>query len=319
MLLVAGVLVVVAFVSRIGTAQIAAQLRHAGARALWIFVPYAVGTAIGALPWATFLPRAVAPSLAGVIESRFVASSANSLLPFFGMAGEPGRLLWLPAHARASGVAAIVVDRVLYNSANGIFLTAGAWVALSGTGVPPLLGAVALVIGLLTVALTLVALRFVSRVRVGGRVHAWLGRLLGQRFAGDFGERVDGALRETATIPPGRLLRGAALHLLGKSACLLETPVGLLVLGVHVGAAQALVLAVVPIALSFFFSSVPGLIGVQEGAQTLIASSLGLDPAAVLALVLLQRFRQVAFAALLPVLLGLARPAGAQNVRVKSR
>ncbi|HEY3494277.1 MAG TPA: hypothetical protein VGK73_06310, partial [Polyangiaceae bacterium] len=82
---------------------------------------------------------------------------------------------------------------------------------------------------------------------------------------------------------------------------------------------QALVLAVVPIALSFFFSSVPGLIGVQEGAQTLVASALGLAPAAVLALVLLQRFRQLVFAALMPVLLGLARPNEAQKTSVKSR
>lgn len=318
-LFAAGAALLVAFVSRIGAEQIVTQLRHAGARALWIFVPYIAGTAIGALPWAALLPRGVVPSHAAVIESRFVASSANSLLPFFGMAGEPARLLWLPEHARSLGLAAIVVDRVLYNAANGCWLSAGALVALGEDRLRPAFGVAALVIGLLTLALTPVCLLVAARARIGGKVHGMLARVLGQRFGGDFGARFDGVLRGLVRGSRGRLVSGAALHLLGKGLLLLETPIGLLALGVHVSPEQALVLAVVPIALSFFFSSVPGLIGVQEGAQTLVASALGLAPAAVLALVLLQRFRQLVFAALMPVLLGLARPNEAQKTSVKSR
>src|SRR4051794_14761199 len=96
------------FVSRIGVGPIARRLGELGPDAIWILVPYAVGTAIGARPWARLLPATARPRLAGTIASRFAASGANALLPFFGLAGEPSRLLWLRRAARAQGLAAIV-------------------------------------------------------------------------------------------------------------------------------------------------------------------------------------------------------------------
>ena len=59
--------------------------------------------------------------------------------------------------------------------------------------------------------------------------------------------------------------------------------------------------------LSLVFSSVPSQIGVQEGGQAVIASALGLSPTLGVTLVLLQRFRQVAFASVVPLLLRGAR------------
>src|SRR5262245_41836075 len=117
-ILLAGVALVAVFVARAGVADVASQIARAGPKALWSVVPYAVGTAIGAFPWGALLPRGVRPAASALISSRFAASSANALLPFFGMAGEPSRLLWLPALARAKGLAALAVDRLLYNSAN---------------------------------------------------------------------------------------------------------------------------------------------------------------------------------------------------------
>ncbi|HEX6767150.1 MAG TPA: hypothetical protein VF103_16750, partial [Polyangiaceae bacterium] len=63
-----------------------------------------------------------------------------------------------------------------------------------------------------------------------------------------------------------------------------------------------------PLALSLFFSSIPAQIGVQEGTQTLMATVLHLSPALVLSLVLLQRGRQLFFAAFLPLVTAFARP-----------
>lgn len=308
-LVLGGLVLVAAFVVRIGAREIGAQLLRAGPRALWLLVPYGVGTAIGAFPWASLLPREMRPSPLAVLESRFAASGANALLPFFGLAGEPSRLLWLPSTAQARGVAAIVVDRVLYNAANGLLLLAGALAAL-GTPLARPLVSLALVIAVLTLAVTAAGFWLVSRFGVGNRIQSLLRWLLGKSYGdADFGGQVDRALLDLVGGPISTLLRGAGVHLLGKAAMGFEVYVGLWALGASAGPVETLILAVVPIALSFFFSSVPSQIGLQEGAQTLVASSLGLDPAAVLSLVLLQRLRQLAFASLLPLLLAAARPA----------
>jgi uncharacterized membrane protein YbhN (UPF0104 family) len=230
-------------------------------------------------------------------------------LPLFGVAGEPSRLLWLPAPAHARGVAAIVIDRVLYNAANGCLLIAGATTAWFATALPRPFASAALVIGFSTLGLTAAGFWIVSRAGVGRRIQSLLRRLLGRNYGDtDFGARVDVALLDVVRGPAKPLLLGAGVHLLGKATMTFEVWVGLWSLGANASIAQVAVLAVVPIALSFFFSSVPSQIGVQEAVQTLVASALGLDPALVLSLVLLQRLRQLAFAGLLPILLAAARP-----------
>src|SRR4030095_1241538 len=108
LILVAGVALVAFFIARAGVADVATQLERAGAKALWLFVPYSLGTGAGAFPWGSFLPRGVRPSAPRLVMSRFAASSANSLLPFFGAAGEPTRLLWLQPGQGAPGARAVV-------------------------------------------------------------------------------------------------------------------------------------------------------------------------------------------------------------------
>jgi hypothetical protein len=308
LLLAGGVALVVVFVVRVGAGRVATELERAGPRALWLLVPYGVGTVIGALPFALLLPRSLRPTPWALILGRFAASTANALLPFFGILGEPSRLLWLPVEGQARGVAAIVIDRILYNGANGLLLMAGAVVAAPFTTLPVELVSVGLVLGALTLAATAGGLVVVARAGVGRRLHALLSRVLGDRYAHEtFGRAVDAALVGTVRGPQRPLLGGAAIHLASRAVLSLEVLVGLLVLGVEATPAQAAILAVVPIAVSFVFSSIPSQIGVQEGAQTLIAGAIGLDPTVVLAVVLLQRFRQLAFALLLPVVLAGAR------------
>lgn len=307
-LLLAGVALVGAFIARVGVADIATQLERAGAKTLWLFVPYAIGTALGAFPWGALLPRGVRPSVAALIQSRFAASSANSLLPFFGMAGEPSRLLWLPAGTRARGLAAIAIDRLLYNAANGVVLTLGAIVAALATSLSRSLVWLALAIGVLTIAATPLGFFLLARLGVGEKAHLVVRRFFGRRKDEPaLGRSVDRALLESLRGSVRPFWSGAATHLLSRLVVACEIPVGLWALGADYDLPRALVLAVVPIALSVVFSSVPAQIGVQEGAQTLVGSTLGLSPAVVLSLVLLQRFRQLVFAALLPFLLSLAR------------
>lgn len=318
LLLVLGLGLFVLAVSRAGVAAIGAQLLRVGPRVVWLLLPYAFGTAIGALPWATLLPPALRPRLLGVVSGRFVASSANALLPFFGLAGEPTRLLWLQPNARARGLAAIVVDRVLYNCSNGCLLLAGAAVAFAATPLPLALSLGAAGAALATLAVTGALMWGAIRSGVGRRVQSLLRRMLGNLYTADtFGAEVDAELLGLVRERPSRLALGVATHMLGRSVILLEVYLALRLLGVAFSPADAVVLAVVPIGLSLFFSSVPSQVGVQEGGQALVAAALGMSPSVGVTLVLLQRFRQLVFAALAPLLLevGRATPSEPHGVR----
>lgn len=286
-----------------------AELARLRFGAVWLLVPYALGTTVGALPWAELLPTSARPGLGAVVAGRFVASSANAMLPFFGLAGEPLRLLWLEPRARPPGLAAIVVDRALYNAANGVLLLAGATVALRATTLSSSLSLLVLLAGWLTLGVTVVALVLVVRLGIGARLQRLLARLLGAVYTGESGgARVDAALLALLRHGRGTLALGLALHVLGRALILVEVVVGLRLLDAPATLAQSVVLAVVPVALSLVFSSVPSQIGIQEGGQALAAAALGLSPALGVTLVLMQRFRQLVFALCVPLLLRFRAP-----------
>lgn len=306
-LLLVGIALVVLFVHRIGARSIGAELSQVGPSAFLIVVPYAVGTALSAVPWSWLLPESSRPPAGALIAGRFAASGANSLLPFFGLAGEPARLLWLPVDARAAGLAAIVVDRVLYNSGNALLLLFGSAISL-WTALPRLLTLLAAVTALAILGVTLGALFSVARFGVGKRLQGLLSRVLGDAYRdGNFGVSVDASLQSLLRQPRGPLARGLALHFVARLLIALEVYVALWCLGADASAADAFVLATVPIATALFASSIPSQIGVQEGAQAYTCAALGLPPALGVALVLLQRLRQLAFVSATPVLLALAR------------
>jgi len=295
---------------RVGLGNVAAQLRHVGYRAVFLLVPYMIGTSIGAWPWAALLPPGARPRARGVVAGRFVASSANAFLPFFGLAGEPARLLWLRREDRAWGLGAIVLDRVLYNTSNGLLLSAGALVAFFATALPISVPLGAALAALAMVAVPLGVLFFVIRFGMGKHVQGLVRRMLGSAYTdGGFGDDVDRSMLAIVRGPRGRLAAGVFVHMLGRASIACEVYLGLVLLGAPFSLPDAVVLAVVPIGLSLVFSSIPSQIGVQEGGQALIAGLLGLSPTLGVALVLLQRFRQVTFAALVPLLLRDAKAA----------
>jgi len=207
--LLLGVLLVWAFVARIGVRAIFDELSRLGPDALWILVPYAVGTALSGLPWAWLLEPSQRPRYVDAVASRFAASGANALLPFFGLAGEPCRLLWLSQGARAEGLAAIVVDRLLYNSMGGLWLVLGASAGLA-TRLPRVVSGSAAAVGVLVFCGSLLVLHGFSRWRMARGVQRVLQRLLGnaQRDP-ELGARVDAALH--------RLLEGRARPVLVPS------------------------------------------------------------------------------------------------------
>jgi hypothetical protein len=307
--LLLGLLLIPLFVARIGVATILSELRRLSPESLLILIPYALGTALSAFPWAWCLEPALRPRATATIASRFAASGANALLPFFGLAGEPCRLFWLGREARAEGVAAIVIDRLLYNSAGGPLLLLGA-VATLGSRLPLALSGVAAAMGIVLFGLSFCLLYVISRWGMGRRLQ----RLV-QRFSGgsalepELGARVDAAVQRLARASARRrLVAGLLVHFGARVVLGAEVYVALWSLHAQATLRDALVLASVPIATSVVASSIPSQIGVQEGAQAFVCGALGFSPALGLVLVLLQRMRQLLFAPLTLLLLAAARP-----------
>jgi hypothetical protein len=302
-----GLALVALFVQRAGVGTIARQLGQLGPAAFLLLVPYAVGTAVGALPWAILLPAEARPPLTATIVSRFAASGANALLPLFGVAGEPSRLLWLRSDERARGLAAIVVDRVLYNSVSALLLLVAAIVSVQTklpNGIRLGLGVIALAILLVTCAGAWV----VARIGVGERLSRLLRKLLGSHYgAPSFGKQVDHALQGLLNGDKRALLSALLVHFVGRCILASETYVALRCLHAAASPAQALVLATAPIASGFFASSIPSQLGVQEGVLMFMCNALGVGSALGIALALLSRVRQLAFVPLTPLLLALAK------------
>ena len=310
--LLIGVLLLPLFVARIGMQPILGELHQLGPGVLWILAPYAAGTALSAPPWAWLLPPVQRPGWGKTLAGRFAASGANALLPFFGLAGEPCRLLWLERSARAEGLAAIVIDRLLYNAAGGVLLlvaAAAAWTTpLAVHWIAAGAGAAVLIL-----ALSAFTLHAITRWRIGRGVQRVLRRILGPGVRESaLGERVDEALRQMARERSRALLPAQLQHCLARAVMCLEVYLVLRSLHAPATLVHVLVLSSVPVATSVFASAIPSQIGVQEGAQALVCGALGLDPALGLVLVLLQRGRQLAFVPLTLILLAAARSSAAE-------
>lgn len=308
LLLLLGVALIVVLALRIGPRAIAERFSSVGPEVLWLAVPYVAGSVIGAFPWIWLLGDGPRPSLSATIKSRLAASGANALLPFFALAGEPARLLWLRPEQRAIGTAALIVDRIVYNCASALFLLAGVVLALLATDLPRSMALGAAVLGVIVLGVTVGVFFAASRYGIGQRVQGFAGR----RFAlgaarKNFGGEVDQALQRLRRGPRRPLLLGLLTHFVGRVVLGLEIYTALWVLDVPASLATALVLATVQVATAAVGSAIPSQLGILEGGQAWVTASLGMDPSVGISLVLLGRLRQLAFAPLTVFLVSTAR------------
>jgi uncharacterized protein (TIRG00374 family) len=288
-------------------------------RLLWLVAAYLAAQIVMSLPWGLLLSGSARPSLADVVRSRLAASGLNALLPLVG-AGEAVRLLWLHRSARSEGAAALVADRVMFALASAIWVVAGALAAVHAPGVGP-----RLVPAVLTAAVMLASIA-VAVIVLGrmGRTLSFVRRLglklwsrVGETANGQNGhegqngtsraEEIDRALGRMFHAP-GKLLVVLLIHLCGRLLMTLEIYLALRALAVPATVAQVLVLAAVPVALGFVGAAIPSQMGLAEGALAGVTAALGLGPHAGLALVLLQRARQLLFVPVTMLLLHGRRP-----------
>lgn len=318
--IVLGLAVVVVGVKWTGLDAIRAALSRVGVNIAWMFAAYAAGTVVAAFPWRRLFPRQERPSWGATITSRFAASGLNALVPFFGL-GETARLLWLPRGDRSPGLAALVVDRLLFLAAGAPILIGAALAATRIPAVPKSYELVALVSAAVILAAVAGVAAGAAHGRLAGKLRWALlvfgvapigagaargnGAAAGNNGAASNAERIDSGLRGIITGPRARIAAGFALHLVARLLLAAEIFAGLHILGAHVGPLETLIFIGIPIGLSVIGTFVPGQIGLQEGASALVAAALGIGPATGIALVFLQRLRQLVFVPLAGLLIAL--------------
>jgi lysylphosphatidylglycerol synthase-like protein len=305
--IIVGLACVVVGVKWTGIGAIRAALSQVGGNIAWMFVAYTAGTAVAAVPWRELLPLWLRPSWGATLTSRFAASGVNALLPFFGL-GEAARMLWLPRGQRTPGLAALVIDRLLFLAAGTPILVLAALVATRVPGVPRSYEIAALIsAGVISIAVAAVAVG-AARGRLVGKLR-WALVMFGvpptNGSNGDDVNPVDRELHALLTGPRAPIVRGFLLHIVARLLLALEIYAGLRILGAQVGPAGTLIFIAIPVGLSIIGTFVPGQIGLQEGACALVAAALGIGPATGIALVFLQRLRQLVFVPLAGLLIAL--------------
>src|SRR6185436_10162650 len=132
------------------------------------------------------------------------------------------------------------------------------------------------------------------------------GRTNGDGHDGHDGiDPIDRGLHALLTGARGPIAAGFALHVGARLLLAAEIYAGLRILGVPVDMEKTLIFIAIPVGLSVIGTFVPGQIGLQEGATALVAAALGIGPATGIALVFLQRLRQLVFVPLAGLLIAL--------------
>ncbi len=302
-----GLLVIAGLILSLGWAQIAAQLRHIGPGFSWVLGAYLATLLIYSLPLGLLLP--MRPSLRALVASRCAAVSVNAATPLLGIGGEPVRLLWLAPEMRARGAAALVIDRSAFYVASALFLTFGVAAATRFSRLPRFAIELLTAIGLATILLTLALLLLERRHGVLLPIARLVGHLAPRRRLQleQRANELDAIIRHFHHQRPGRFSAAVALHLAGRLLSVLEILAVSRLLHLGLDLSGGLVFAALPLLVDLAFGLIPSQLGVHEGSTALLATLVGLEPAAGLALAFVLRLRQVVFVALGFTLLGLRR------------
>ncbi len=312
-----GLALMATLLSRVGVAGIWQTLRGVRPGAALAMLAFGfTGIAVSALPWRLLLPPALRPGVAAAVVSRTAAAGMNAILPLLSV-GDVSRLLWLDRQAWPHGLAAMVIERLLFALASAVAVAAGAGAAALLPQLPPRFIPAAVVAAGLIALLPLAGLWLSARgapltalLRAGLKLRAGLARLSSSRAPAnlDIPEvQLDEALRAIVTGPRARLALALGQHLVARAFFTLEIHVALRALGVAIDLPSLLCLAAVPVALSVAAVVIPSQIGVQEGTQAALTAALGLGPEVGLAMTLLLRVRQVLTVPLAAILYALPR------------
>jgi len=291
LLFVAGAILLVVLVHRVGTEPIVTTLRTlAWWQFLLICLPYAVIVAVDTLGWRFAFTRDRA-SFWRLYGAR-LAGEALNLVTALGSVGGEAVKAWLVRRdvEYAESVPSIVVAKTTIVIAQAIFLLIGivlAWTVLDVQG-PVVRGMLWLLVIEVVAVAGFFAAQISGLVGRGGRLLAWTGVTPDASAA----EKLDAALRHYYRHEWRRFAASTGFHTLGWLLGGLEAALMLALLGVTTSVPTASVIEAIGSGVRFASFMVPASLGAFEGANAAAFGALGFGAAAGLAFSFVRRARQ---------------------------
>jgi len=299
-LLAVGLIAAVAVIGVYGFSDISAALASAGWGILWIVLFHFIPLAADMLGWARLFDDRERPPTGPLYLARWVSESVNNLLPVAQVGGEVvrARLVQRRGCPGDHAGATVIVDLTMGLFTQIFFAVAGLTMLVALIGFNGQVGAI--VTGIAIFSALIIGFFFAQRAGLigqAGNAAAWVGRVVKTdsllAIVGNT-QRLDAALHAIYR-RRDRLVQCAALRMASWVLGAFEVWLGMTVLGHPIGAAEAIVIQSLAMAIRSAAFAIPAGLGAQEGGFLIVGTLLGLPPEAALALALLRRVREILF------------------------
>jgi len=300
LLVLTGLAVVAYLVAQIGPASIWSSFVTLGWRLpLVLAFPYALAGLVDTIAWRLLLPGPV--SLGLVFRARLAGEAVNLATPTMAVGGEPVKAFLLRPHVPLrDGLVSVIADKTTIVAGQIVFLAGGLLAARAA--LPPSSRLLPIMAGLL--AVEIVAIGGFALVqangglggsgRVLGRIGARVG-LGGERYLRGLGD-LDRALAALYRHGRRRLVASALVHAVAWATGGLEIYIVLSLLGTPVPLGTALIIESFAGGVKFASFMVPASLGALEGGYVAFFEAFGLTATAGLSFVLVRRLREMAWA-----------------------
>jgi hypothetical protein len=300
LLVLAGLAVVGYLVAQIGPAAIWSSFVTLGWRLpLVLAFPYALAGLVDTIAWRLLLPGPVPLGL--VFRARLAGEAINLATPTMAVGGEPVKAFLLRPHVTLlDGLVSVIADKTTIVVGQIVFLAGGLLAARAA--LPPSSRLLPIMTGLL--AVEIVAIGGFALVqasgglggsgRVLGRIGARVG-FGGERYLQGLGD-LDRALAALYRRGHRRLVASALVHAVAWASGGLEIYIVLSLLGTPIPLGTALIIESFAGGVKFASFMVPASLGALEGGYVAFFEAFGLAATSGLSFVLVRRLREMAWA-----------------------
>ncbi len=320
LLVLTGLAVVGYLVAQIGPAVIWSSFVTLGWRLPLVLVfPYALAAVVDTLAWRLLLPGPAPFWL--LLRARLAGEAVNLATPTMAVGGEPLKAYLLrPRVPLLDGFVSVIADKTTIVVGQIIFLGGGllaarSWAPPSGRLVPIMTGL--LVIEVLAIggfALVQASGGVGGGGRLLGRLGARVGLGGGERYLQGLGD-LDRALAALYRHRRRRLVASALVHAIAWATGGLEIYIVLSLLGTPASLGTALIIESFAGGVKFASFMVPASLGALEGGYVAFFEAFGLTAASGLSFVLVRRLREITWAGVGFLALGLSGGAAALTKR----
>ncbi|MEX2224265.1 MAG: flippase-like domain-containing protein [Candidatus Rokuibacteriota bacterium] len=310
-LVLTGLALVGYLVAQIGPAAIWSSFVTLGWRLpLVLAFPYALAAAVDTLAWRLLLPTPV-PFLL-LLRARLAGEAVSLATPTMSVGGDPLKAYLLrPPLPLLDGFVSVIADKTTVVAGQVLFLAAGLLAAYLVA--PPAGRLLPIMAGLLVVEILAVGgfalVQAIGALGGGGRLLGRLGRRVGlgggERFQQNLGD-LDRALAALYRHRRRRLLASAVVHAVAWATGGLEIYLVLSLLGTPAPMGIALIVESFASGVKFASFMVPASLGVLEGGYVVFFEAFGLGAASGLSYVLVRRLREITWAVVGFLALGVA-------------